>query len=93
MAFEKTVSFKSGTRTIVGTARVAQSPKTPTFLLLHGFTGNRNELVSPSVGIGIFEYVAARLADLGHSSVRIDFGGWGDIRQSSAEVSIDGMID
>ena len=81
MALEKTVSFKSGTQTIVGTARDAQSPKTPTFLLL------------PSVGIGIFEYVAARLADLGHSSLRIDFGGWGDIRQNSAEVSIDGMID
>jgi uncharacterized protein len=93
MALEQTVSFKSGAQTIVGTARDAQSPKTPTFLLLHGFTGTRNELVIPSVGIGIFEYVAARLADLGHSSLRIDFGGWGDSSGSIEETSYSTQVD
>lgn len=93
MASEKTVSFKSGTQTIVGTAREGKSPKAATFLLLHGFAGTRNELVIPSVGVGIFECVAARLADFGHSSLRIDFRGWGDSGGSIEETSYSTQVD
>lgn len=96
MAVEKIVSFKSGAHTIVGTVRDAKGHKNSTFLLLHGFGGTRNELAIPSLGMGIFEYVAARLADLGHSSLRIDFHGWGDsdgsIEGSSNSTQIDDCL-
>ncbi|OVE86654.1 peptidase [Agrobacterium tumefaciens] len=96
MAVEKIVSFKSGAHTIVGTVRDAKGHKNSTFLLLHGFGGTRNELAIPSLGMGIFEYVAARLADLGHSSLRIDFHGWGDrdgsIEGSSYSTQIDDCL-
>jgi len=93
MLVEKTVSFKSGTHTIIGTVSDAQARENPTFLLLHGFAGTRNELAIPSLGIGIFGYVAARLADLGHSSLRIDFRGWGDSGGSTEESSYSAQID
>lgn len=93
MALEKTVSFNSGAHTIVGTVYEAKEPKNATFLLLHGFAGIRNELVIPSLGIGIFEYVAARLADLGHSSLRIDFRGWGDSGGAIEDTSYSTQID
>ncbi|NSZ00922.1 alpha/beta hydrolase [Agrobacterium tumefaciens] len=93
MAVEKTVSFKSGAHTIVGTVNDVESHKNPTFLLLHGFAGTRNELAIPSLGIGIFEYVAAKLADLDHSSLRIDFRGWGDSGGSTEESSYSAQID
>lgn len=93
MAFDETVSFKSDAQTIVGTIRDANSHENPVFLLLHGFAGTRNELVIPSVGIGIFEHVAARLADLGYSSLRIDFRGWGDSGGSIEETSYSTQVD
>lgn len=93
MAFDKTVSFKSDAQTIVGTVRDANSHENPVFLLLHGFAGTRNELVIPSVGIGIFEHVAARLADLRYSSLRIDFRGWGDSGGSIEETSYSTQVD
>lgn len=93
MALEKTVSFKSGEHMIVGTVCDAKAPQTATFLLLHGFAGTRDELLIPSVGIGIFEYVASRLADLGHSSLRIDFRGWGDSDGAIEETSYSTQID
>ncbi|MGV1945620.1 MULTISPECIES: alpha/beta hydrolase [unclassified Agrobacterium] len=93
MTSEKTVSFKSGGQTIMGTIRQAKTPENSTFLLLHGFAGTRNELVIPSLGIGIFEYVAAALGDLGHSSLRIDFRGSGDSDGSTEETSYSTQID
>ncbi|UXN76016.1 alpha/beta hydrolase (plasmid) [Devosia sp. A8/3-2] len=91
MALEKTVSFKSSEHTIFGTVRDAKDPENATFLLLHGFAGTRDELVIPSVGIGIFEYAAAGLA--GHSSLRIDFRGWGDSDGAIEETSYSTQID
>lgn len=93
MALEKIVSFTSGAQRIVGTARYAELRDRPTFLLLHGFAGARNELTIPSLGIGIFEHVASRLADLGHSSLRIDFRGWGDSGGSVQETSYSTQIE
>lgn len=78
MPSEQIVSFSSGGHPIVGTICKVNSRKNPTFLLLHGFGGTRDELIIPTIGIGIYAYVAAKLADLGHSSLRIDFRGWGD---------------
>ncbi|NTA19035.1 alpha/beta hydrolase [Agrobacterium tumefaciens] len=93
MALEKKVSFNSGVHRIAGTACYAKLPNRSTFLLLHGFAGTRNEVAIPSLGIGIFEHVAARLADLGHSSLRIDFRGWGDSDGSIQETSYSTQID
>jgi pimeloyl-ACP methyl ester carboxylesterase len=93
MAVEETIQFHSGMHRIVGTACYAEQPNSSTFLLLHGFGGTRNELAIPSVGIGIFEYVAARLANLGHSSLRIDFWGWGESDGSIQETSYSTQID
>ncbi len=93
MALEQTVLFNSDLHRVAGTVCYAKFPNRSTFLLLHGFAGTRNELAIPSLGIGIFEHVATRLADHGHSSLRIDFRGWGDSDGSIQETSYSTQID
>ena len=50
----------------------------PVVLLLHGFTGSRDELPVATTELGVFSYTAAALADAGIPSLRIDFSGSGD---------------
>jgi pimeloyl-ACP methyl ester carboxylesterase len=78
MTTEETVSFEVEGQRVVGTLLSASSQSSPIVLLLHGFGGTRHELMIPQRGIGIFTYVANRLALLGFSSLRIDFRGSGD---------------
>lgn len=63
---------------IVGTLATPPGEPAPAVLLLHGFTGSRDEARIPATGQGIFERAAERLGAAGYASLRIDFRGSGE---------------
>jgi alpha/beta superfamily hydrolase len=66
--------------------------KPPVVLLLHGFTGSRNELEIPAVKEGIFARAARMWAERGFASLRIDFRGSGESEGDFADTTLDGQI-
>jgi dienelactone hydrolase len=77
-AAEDVVMIPSPGGEIVGTLSLPEGDPAPVVLLLHGFTGSRNELPTESVPEGVFARTAARLAEAGYASLRIDFRGSGE---------------
>lgn len=75
MAAEKRVVFGDG---IVGTLETPEQAYAPVVLMLHGFTGTRDELPVAGTDEGVFERTARLLAEAGVASFRIDFRGSGD---------------
>jgi len=45
----------------------------PIVLMLHGFTGQKNEISVAGHDMGLYEYTAAALAEAGIVSLRLDF--------------------
>lgn len=54
----------------------------PVVLLLHGFTGSRDEMQIPGPGEGVFARTARQLGEAGYASLRIDFRGSGESRDA-----------
>ncbi|MFK0689121.1 alpha/beta hydrolase family protein [Mesorhizobium sp. IMUNJ 23033] len=78
-AKETIVKFQVEGQTIVGTMVTPDdATRPPVVLLLHGFTGSRNEWSSEAVKEGLFGRAAPVLAKNGIASLRIDFRGSGD---------------
>ncbi|MBZ9939082.1 alpha/beta fold hydrolase [Mesorhizobium sp. BR1-1-16] len=76
---ESTVKITRGGETIVGTLEMPKGAvKPPVVLLLHGFTGSRDELAIKGTNEGIFSRTARILAERGIASLRIDFTGSGE---------------
>ncbi len=75
---EQTVTLKSQGQDFVGTLLLPPGEPAPVVLLLHGFTGSRDELTIPSTEQGIFVHTAESLAEKGFASLRIDFRGSGE---------------
>lgn len=75
---ESTFRILSRGEPVVATLLRPDADTPPVALLLHGFTGQRHEATVPSLGQGVFAHTAARLADAGIASLRIDFRGSGD---------------
>lgn len=75
---ETVVTLKSDGQDMIATLTRPAGDPAPVVLMLHGFTGSRDELVIPSTGQGIFRHTAARLAQQGFASLRIDFRGSGE---------------
>lgn len=74
LAAEERVTFEVEGMTVVGTLNVPEGAElAPAVLLLHGFTGSRDELEIPSAGEGIFARAARMWADRGMASLRIDY--------------------
>ncbi|WP_394155756.1 alpha/beta hydrolase family protein [Loktanella salsilacus] len=81
---EEVVTLSSGGQELVGTLLLPGGDPAPVVLMLHGFTGSRDELATPAVENGVFAHTAAVLADKGFASLRIDFRGSGE---STADIT------
>lgn len=74
LAAEERVTFTVEGMTVVGTLNLPDGVENPpAILLLHGFTGSRDELEIPAVGEGIYARAARMWAEDGIASLRIDY--------------------
>lgn len=91
---ERDVRFTSAGQEVVATLATPQGAPAPVVLLLHGFTGSRNELKTEHVPDGVFGYAAQVLAQEGFASLRIDFRGSGEsvANLTFAETTFEGQI-
>jgi dienelactone hydrolase len=81
---EERVELQSEAQTFIGTLALPEGDPAPVVLLLHGFTGSRDELPIPNTDDGVFSRTARLLAESGYASLRIDFRGSGE---STADIS------
>jgi dipeptidyl aminopeptidase/acylaminoacyl peptidase len=77
---------------VVGTLCLPQGGPAPVVLMLHGFTGSRDEMLVTGVGEGVFSRSARRLAQQGLASLRIDFRGSGDSDGDFSDTTYEGQI-
>lgn len=75
---EEDVTFASEGQEVVGTLALPEGGPAPVVLLLHGFTGSRDELAVAGTEEGVFSRTARLLAEEGYASLRIDFRGSGE---------------
>jgi uncharacterized protein len=75
---EERIELLSGGQSFIGTLALPEGEPAPVVLLLHGFTGSRDELPIPNTNDGIFSRTARLLAENGYASLRIDFRGSGE---------------
>lgn len=75
---QNVVTLQSEGQDFVGTLLLPDGEPAPVVLLLHGFTGTRDELTIPSTEQGVFVHTANSLAAHGYASLRIDFRGSGE---------------
>lgn len=79
MAAEENITFEVAGQKVVGTLETPDGvEKPPVVLMLHGFTGTRNELPVKDTDEGVFSRTARLLAEAGLASLRIDFRGSGE---------------
>jgi dienelactone hydrolase len=91
---ETTVTIDRPGQDVIGTLALPDGGPAPAVLLLHGFTGSRHELATEAVPDGVFARTAARLAEAGYASLRIDFAGSGEAtaEMSFAETNFEGQV-
>lgn len=75
---EDVVTLQSEGQDFVGTLLLPDGDPAPVVLLLHGFTGARDEMTIPSTDQGVFVHTANSLMSSGYASLRIDFRGSGE---------------
>lgn len=93
-AEENTVRIGSTQNQIVGVLNVPDGVQfPPVVLLLHGFTGQKNEFRLPGSGQGLFSYTADKLANAGIASLRIDFTGSGESDGAWEDTTFSSQID
>lgn len=93
-AAEEEVTFEVAGQTVVGTLETPDGASTPApvVLMLHGFTGTRDELPVKDTEEGVFARAARVLAENGYASLRIDFRGTGDSGGTWPETTFSGQI-
>ena len=91
---EEVVTIASPAGPFVGTLELPAGDPAPAVLLLHGFTGSRDELPTDAVPEGIFARTAARLAEAGYASLRIDMRGSGESTSelTYADTTFEGQV-
>lgn len=91
---EEVVTFSANGQEVVGTLARPDGDPAPVVLMLHGFTGSRDELQTEAVPEGVFARSAKALADAGMASLRIDFRGSGDSTAdlSFADTTFEGQV-
>lgn len=92
-AEERTVQIDKGGRGLVGILNRPDTATPPVVLMLHGFTGQKNELPIAQWDIGLFGYTAAKLAENGIATLRIDFHGSGDSAGRWEDTTFSGQIE
>jgi dienelactone hydrolase len=92
-AAEERVTFSVDGMTVVGTLNLPDGVENPpAILLLHGFTGSRDELEIPSAKEGIYARAARLWAQDGFASLRIDYRYNGDSDGEFADSTIDAHV-
>ncbi|PQV43268.1 S9 family peptidase [Paraburkholderia sp. BL21I4N1] len=92
-AAETAISFTVDGQKISGTLELPENVQTPpVILMLHGFTGTRNEWSSPVVKDGLFGRGAKALSEKGVASLRIDFRGSGESDGKFEDMTVDSEI-
>ena len=91
-ADEAIVTIPSPLGDIIGTLNTPAGDPAPVVLLLHGFTGVRDELAVANTTEGVFSRTARLLADAGYASLRIDFRGSGDSPGDFADTTFEGQV-
>jgi dienelactone hydrolase len=94
MPLSEDVTIERPGQDVIGTLVLPTVENPPVVLLLHGFTGSRDELATEAVPDGVFARAAMQLADAGYASLRIDFAGSGEAtdEMSYAETTLEGQI-
>lgn len=91
-ATEEVVKIPVNGQNVVGTLETPDGAPAPVVLLLHGFTGSRDELPVKDTEEGVFSRTARQLADNGFASLRIDFRGSGESEGEWADTTFSGQI-
>lgn len=92
-ASERVISFMVNGQKVEGTLELPDAVAAPpVVLMLHGFTGTRNEWSSAAVKEGLFGRCARAMADKGVASLRIDFRGSGESDGKFEDMTVDSEI-
>ncbi|RVH51412.1 alpha/beta hydrolase family protein [Sinorhizobium meliloti] len=93
IAAETKIKIDGGGGGLVGILNIPDGAKAPpVVLMLHGFTGQKNEFPIAGGKIGLFEYTAEKLAEAGIASLRIDFHGSGESDGAWEDTTFSGQI-
>lgn len=93
LASEAPLSITHGGKTIAGILNLPDGVETPpVVLMMHGFTGSKNEFPIAGTETGLFTYVAGELAKAGIASLRIDFTGSGESSGKWEDTTFSGQI-
>lgn len=93
IAAESKIKIDEDGRGLVGILNLPDNVETPpVVLMLHGFTGQKNEFPIASTERGLFAYAAERLAEKGIASLRIDFHGSGESAGAWEDTTFSGQI-
>ncbi|MEM9105582.1 MAG: alpha/beta fold hydrolase [Pseudomonadota bacterium] len=93
-AKEMRVSIPVDGQSVVGTLEIpdeATAPA-PVVLMLHGFTGTRDELPIKDTEDGVFSRTARELSKNGYASLRIDFRGSGESEGKWEDTTFSGQL-
>ncbi len=89
---EETVTIDTALGPVIGTLETPAGGPAPVVLLLHGFTGSRDELPVTGTEEGVFSRTARLLAAEGIASLRIDFRGSGESPGAFADTTFEGQV-
>lgn len=93
-AKEQQVTIPVDGQNVVGTLETPDdaSAPAPVVLMLHGFTGTRDELPVKDTDDGVFKRAARELSKNGYASLRIDFRGSGESDGKWEDTTFSGQI-
>ncbi|TGR64738.1 alpha/beta fold hydrolase [bacterium M00.F.Ca.ET.194.01.1.1] len=93
VAAEKLISFQVNGQKVVGSLVLPDNvQRPPVVLMLHGFTGTRDEWKSEHVPEGLFGRAAPVFAQSGIATLRIDFRGSGDSDGKFEDMTVESEI-
>ncbi|MCY6382916.1 alpha/beta hydrolase [Hoeflea prorocentri] len=94
LAKEQVVTIPVDGQSVVGTLETPDnaSAPAPVVLMLHGFTGTRDELAVKDTDDGVFTRTARELSKNGYASLRIDFRGSGESDGNWEDTTFSGQI-